>query len=113
MIGGSSRERGWEFFSSPPRPDWLWGPSYRWVPGALSLGVKRPAREADHLPPSNAGVKNAWATAPISSYQVRRACRSHIQYLWSVSCEVIDFSFVGFRFQMKNYRTYHTPWSYL
>jgi hypothetical protein len=28
------------------------------VPGALSLGVKRPRREADHSPPSNAKVKN-------------------------------------------------------
>jgi hypothetical protein len=23
---GSSPGRGWEFFSSPPRPDQLWGP---------------------------------------------------------------------------------------
>jgi hypothetical protein len=29
----------------------------QWVPGALSLGVKRPAREADHSPPSSAEVK--------------------------------------------------------
>jgi hypothetical protein len=27
------------------------------VPGALSLGVKRPEREADHSPQSNAEVK--------------------------------------------------------
>jgi hypothetical protein len=26
MIGGSSPGSGWEFFSSPPRPDRLWGP---------------------------------------------------------------------------------------
>jgi hypothetical protein len=44
MIGGSSPGRGWEFFSTPSRPDWFWGPSsllsnvYR---GALSLGVKQ------------------------------------------------------------------------
>jgi hypothetical protein len=30
------------------------------VPAALSLGVKRPGREADHSPPSSAEVKNAW-----------------------------------------------------
>jgi hypothetical protein len=30
----------------------------QWVPGALSLGVKRPGREADHLPPCNIEVKN-------------------------------------------------------
>jgi hypothetical protein len=29
----------------------------RWVPGALSLGVKRPGREADHSPPSSAEVE--------------------------------------------------------
>jgi hypothetical protein len=34
-------------------------PPIHWVPGALSLGVKRPGREADHSPPSSAGVKNA------------------------------------------------------
>jgi hypothetical protein len=27
IIGGSSPGRGWEFFSSPPRPDRLWSPS--------------------------------------------------------------------------------------
>jgi hypothetical protein len=30
-----------------------------WVPGALSLGVKWPGREADHSRPSSAEVKNA------------------------------------------------------
>jgi hypothetical protein len=29
----------------------------QWVPGALSLGVKRPGREADHSPPSSAEAK--------------------------------------------------------
>jgi hypothetical protein len=29
----------------------------QWVPEALSLGVKRPKREADHSPPSSAEVK--------------------------------------------------------
>jgi hypothetical protein len=33
-------------------------PLYEWVPEALSLGVKLPAREADHSPPSSAEVKN-------------------------------------------------------
>jgi hypothetical protein len=31
----------------------------RWVPGELSLGVKRPGREADHSPQSSAEIKNA------------------------------------------------------
>jgi hypothetical protein len=33
----------------------------RWVPGALSLEVKRPGSEADHSPPFSAEVKNAWS----------------------------------------------------
>jgi hypothetical protein len=32
-------------------------PPIQWVPGALSLGVKQPVREADHPPPSSAEVK--------------------------------------------------------
>jgi hypothetical protein len=32
-------------------------PHIQGVPGALSLGVKRPGREADHSPPSSAEVK--------------------------------------------------------
>jgi len=28
MIGRSSPGRGWEFFSSPPRQDRLWGPTH-------------------------------------------------------------------------------------
>jgi hypothetical protein len=50
----------------------LWGPPthppIQCVPGALSLVVMRPGREADHLPPSSAEVKNAWSytsTPPI------------------------------------------------
>jgi hypothetical protein len=41
---------------------------YNWVPGALSRGVKRPGREADHSPPSSTEVSNAWSytsTLPI------------------------------------------------
>jgi hypothetical protein len=32
-------------------------PPIQWVPGALSPGVKRPRREADHSPPTSAEVK--------------------------------------------------------
>jgi hypothetical protein len=43
-------------------------PPIQWVPRALSRGVKRLGREADHLPPSSTEVTNAWsytATPPI------------------------------------------------
>jgi hypothetical protein len=35
-------------------------PPIQWVPGALSRGVKRPGREADHSPPASAEVKKTW-----------------------------------------------------
>jgi hypothetical protein len=47
-------------------------PPIQWVPGALSLGVKRPRREADHSPP-RAEIKNACsytATPPIRLHGV-------------------------------------------
>jgi hypothetical protein len=34
-------------------------PPIQWVSGALTLGVKRPGREADHSPPFSAEVKTA------------------------------------------------------
>jgi hypothetical protein len=46
------------------RPERLWGPPSLLSNGyqeGLSLGAKRPGREADHSPPSSAEVKNAWS----------------------------------------------------
>jgi hypothetical protein len=34
--------------------------SMHWESGDLSLGVKRPELESNHLTPSNAKVKKAW-----------------------------------------------------
>jgi hypothetical protein len=36
----------------------------QWVPGALSLEVRRPGREDDHSPPRSAEVKNGGAISP-------------------------------------------------
>jgi hypothetical protein len=47
-------------FSSPRRPDRIWGPPNllsNWVPGALSAGVKRQELEADYSPPASSEVK--------------------------------------------------------
>jgi hypothetical protein len=33
----------------------------QWVSAALVPGIKRQEREADHSPPSNTEVKNAWS----------------------------------------------------
>jgi hypothetical protein len=48
------------FFSSPPRPERLWGPPSLLSNGyqvLFSLGVKRPGREAGHSSPSSAEFK--------------------------------------------------------
>jgi hypothetical protein len=45
----------------------------QWIPGVLSLVVKRPGREADHSPSSCVEVKNAWRytlTPPIRLHGV-------------------------------------------
>jgi hypothetical protein len=67
---GSIPGRGKKFLSSPQRPDWLWDQhgllcnGYR---GALSPGVNRPGREADHSPPSNGG-QEWWKYTSIPPY---------------------------------------------
>jgi hypothetical protein len=49
-------------------------PPIQWVPGALSLEVKQPGREADHSPPSSAKVKNAWSYTPLPQYVFMAWC---------------------------------------
>jgi hypothetical protein len=47
--------------------------SYRMGTRGFFLGVKRPARETDHSPPSSAEVKNAWSctsTPPVHLHDV-------------------------------------------
>jgi hypothetical protein len=54
----SRRVRGFFFVTTASRP--ALGPTpppIHWVPGALSLGVKRAVHEADHSPTSSAEVK--------------------------------------------------------
>jgi hypothetical protein len=43
-------------------------PPTQWAPGALSLRVKRPGREADDSAQSSAEVKNAWNYTSASQY---------------------------------------------
>jgi hypothetical protein len=40
----------------------------QWAPVALSLGVKRPRREADHSPPTTAEIMKTWSYKPTSPY---------------------------------------------
>jgi hypothetical protein len=62
---------GSRIFSSPLRPDRLWGPhpaSYPMGTGALSPELKRPGREADHSPPTSAEVKKMWIVTSTPPY---------------------------------------------
>jgi hypothetical protein len=49
-------------------------PPIQWVPGFLSLGVKRRRREADYSPPSRAEVKNAWNYTSTPQYTFMAWC---------------------------------------
>jgi hypothetical protein len=49
-------------------------PPIQWVPGALSLGVKRLGLEADHSPPSSVEVKNAWSYTSTPQYVFMAWC---------------------------------------
>jgi hypothetical protein len=49
-------------------------PPIQWVPGALSLGVKRPVREADHSSASSAEVKTAWSYTSTPQYAFMAWC---------------------------------------
>jgi hypothetical protein len=49
-------------------------PPIQWVTGALSLGVKRPVREADHSPPPSAEVKKMWICTSTPPYAFMAWC---------------------------------------
>jgi hypothetical protein len=60
---------GSRIFSTSSRP--VPGPTQppiQWVPGALSPGVKRPGREADHSPPTTVEIKKIWIYTSIPPY---------------------------------------------
>jgi hypothetical protein len=49
-------------------------PPIQWVPGALSSGVKRPRREADHSPPANVLVKKICIYTSTPSHAFTAPC---------------------------------------
>jgi hypothetical protein len=56
--------KGKRFLYSLQHPHWLRGltqPLIQWVPGTLSLEVKRLGQEADHSPPPSLKVDNGGA----------------------------------------------------
>jgi hypothetical protein len=56
-------------------------PPIHWVLGALSLGLKRPGREADNSPPSSIEVKNVWSYTSTPSIRLRGVVLSSAQGL--------------------------------
>jgi hypothetical protein len=60
LYGRGSIPGSGNIFYTPQRQNFLWGPLYDEYWGDLyeGGGVKRPRRQADHIPPSNAVVKN-------------------------------------------------------
>jgi hypothetical protein len=68
--GLDDRDGGKNFlFSTSSRPTLeLTQPPIQSVPGALSPGVKRQGREADHSSPASAEVKKIWICASTPQY---------------------------------------------
>jgi hypothetical protein len=59
-------------------------PPIQWAPGALSLGVKRPGREADHSPPTSAEVKECvelYLHSPIRLHGVTVKTQGQLHHL--------------------------------
>jgi hypothetical protein len=67
--------------------------SYPMGTGALSLGVKRQGREADHLPPSSAEVKNEWSCTSTPQYAFMAWCSVKAQrqlYLYLIAASNVN-----------------------
>jgi len=63
LRAGRQRFHSLFFFATASRPDL--GPiklPVQWVSQALSPGIKRPRRGADHSPSSSVEIKNAWSS---------------------------------------------------
>jgi hypothetical protein len=76
VLGFDSR-RGLEIFLVTTASRTALGPtqpSIQWEPGALSLGVKQPEREAGHSTPSSAEVKSAWSYTSTPQYVFMAWC---------------------------------------
>jgi hypothetical protein len=95
-LGYGLHERGFEsrqglrifLFATVSRPALgFTQPLTQCVPGALSLGVKWPGREADHSPPSSAEVKNEWSYTSTPQYAFVAWCSVKAQgqlYLYPI-----------------------------
>jgi hypothetical protein len=68
-----SRQRQGLFFASPLCPLGPTQPPIHWVPGTLSVAVRRPERGADNSPPSSAD-KNEWSHTSTPQYIFKTWC---------------------------------------
>jgi hypothetical protein len=63
----------------------------QWVSGVFAPGVKRPGREADHLPPS-VEVKKSWRYTSTSQYVFMLWClvkhRDNFTSTYTSSCKI-------------------------
>jgi hypothetical protein len=66
---------------------------------ALSLGVKRPGREADHSHSSSAEVKNAWSYTSTPQYAFMAQClvkhRDNFYFTFTFRCSCILLQYYG------------------
>jgi hypothetical protein len=67
---------GSRIFSSPRRPDRLWGLSSLLSNGYVGFSpeIKRPGSEADHSPPTSAEVKKMWIHTSAPPYAFMAQC---------------------------------------
>jgi hypothetical protein len=73
----------------------------KWVPGVLSLGVKRPGREADHSPPSSAEVKNARSYTSIPPLRLHGVVEHRDNFTFTFTVSVKDEEFLD---QLRDYQ---------
>jgi hypothetical protein len=74
----------------------------QWVPGALSLGLKRPGRKADHSPPSSAEIKKAGGYTSTAQYAFMawwsvKAQGQLYLYLIEFCCEIENWLMTVFK----------------
>jgi hypothetical protein len=73
-------------------------PPIQWVPGALSLRVKGPGREADHSPPSSTEDNNVWSYTSTPQYVFMAWClfkhRDNLIYIFVLTSKVREIPVV-------------------
>jgi hypothetical protein len=83
-------------------------PPIQWLPGALSLGVKRPEREADRSHPSSSEVKNAWGYTSTPQYAFMAWCSVKHRKTFTFTLPYLNLPYLTWiRTWMKMYLLLH------